>query len=181
MHAFKAVSTSSFRSQLPLRLTSRTYATVSTGDKDAADLNTARSWYSQFNKSTIPMRIAKTKIVKASNTSVSKGKKYVSIWRILGYPDHWLTFIRMNPKVITLWPMKFLLPQVPKLLHAGLHSSSYYVPSLDALQIGCDTYSSQLENGEETQQLLEQEIRRIYKASLPRATPTVQKPEMDEL
>jgi peptidyl-tRNA hydrolase ICT1 len=87
----------------------------------------------------------------------------------------------MNPKVITLWPMKFLLPQIPKLLHAGLYSSSYYVPSLDAIQIDCDTYSSQHENGEETQQVLEQEIRRIYKASLPGATPSVQKQEMDEL
>jgi hypothetical protein len=98
----------------------------------------------------------------------------------LSFTDHLLTFSRLNPKVITLWPMNFLLPTVPKLLHAGLYSSSYYVPSLDAIQIDCDTYPSQHENGEETQQRLE-EIRRIYKARLTDATKPAQEEEIDEL
>jgi len=76
--------------------------------------------------------------------------------------------------------MKFLLPNLPKLLHTGLYSSTYYVPSLDAIQVDCDTHPSQHENGEETQRRLKQEIRRIYKA-LTGAIPPVQEEEIDGL
>lgn len=70
---------------------------------------------------------------------------------------------------------------MPKVLHSGLRSSSYYVASSDTISIKCDTHRSQTKNKEETHDRLLGEVERIYKKTVPGTTSPEQKKKVEDL
>lgn len=77
--------------------------------------------------------------------------------------------------------MKSLESLVPKVIHRGLLRSSYYVASSHSILIQCDSNRSQTDNKEETHGRLYEEIKRIYKASVPGITSAEQKKRVEQL
>jgi peptidyl-tRNA hydrolase ICT1 len=70
---------------------------------------------------------------------------------------------------------------MPKVIHRELLRSSYYVASSHSILIQCDSNRGQVDNKEETYRRLHEEIRRIYKASVPGVTPAEQKKKVEQL
>ncbi|PSS08971.1 hypothetical protein M430DRAFT_37115 [Amorphotheca resinae ATCC 22711] len=139
----------------------RGYASQSV-DANEADLDAARRWFSNFNKNTIPESISRTTFSRASGAGGQKVNKTSS-------------------KATTVWAISSLQRYVPKVLISELRSCRYYVPSSDSISIQSDTSRSQTDNTEDTHRKLMEEIKQIYKKSVPGVTSPEQKERVDQL
>ncbi|KAI9052401.1 hypothetical protein LZ554_003749 [Drepanopeziza brunnea f. sp. 'monogermtubi'] len=158
--AFPSFAAHQLRGQLIALQGCRAYS--SGGGSEAADLDAARGWFQRFNKSTLPTKIATTTFVRSSGPGGQKTNKTSS-------------------KAMTVWPLHALQLHVPKVLHQGLRSSRFYVPSSDSISIHCDTARNQTSNEEETHARLYEEITQIYKKRVPGITPPEQKRKVEQL
>ncbi|PQE13415.1 peptidyl-tRNA hydrolase domain-containing protein [Rutstroemia sp. NJR-2017a BVV2] len=129
---------------------------------DEAEFDIARKWFTAFDVSTIPEKMAKTTFSASSGPGGQKTNKTSS-------------------KATTVWPMKSLESVMPKVIHRELLHSSYYVASSHSILIQCDSNRGQVDNKEETYRRLHEEIKRIYKASVPGVTPAEQKKKVEQL
>ena len=92
-----------------------------------------------------------------------------------------LTLLRTSSKATTIWPLSALEEYMPKVIHAGLRRSSYYVASSDSISIQCDVHRSQTKNKEETHDRLFEEVEQIFKTTIPGATSPEQKKKVEYL
>ncbi|PQE14407.1 peptidyl-tRNA hydrolase domain-containing protein [Rutstroemia sp. NJR-2017a BBW] len=129
---------------------------------DEAEFDAARKWFAAFDASTIPAKLSKTTFSASSGPGGQKVNKTSS-------------------KATTVWPMKSLESIMPKVIHRELLRSSYYAASSHSILIQCDSNRGQVDNKEETYRRLHEEIRRIYKASVPGVTPAEQKKKVEQL
>ncbi|KAF4631311.1 hypothetical protein G7Y89_g6820 [Cudoniella acicularis] len=161
-HAFKiCVLSAPFGSQFAFLQNSRAYSSRP-GSGSEEDFQTARQWFLKFSETSLPTKIAKTEYVRSSGPGGQKVNKTSS-------------------KAVTSWPVSKLLPLLPQVLHDDLRKSSYYVSSSDTIKIDCDSHRTQSQNQEETHERLVQEIKRIYRSTVPGATSKEQKDKVSEL
>ncbi|GKT43268.1 uncharacterized protein ColSpa_03449 [Colletotrichum spaethianum] len=73
-------------------------------------------------------------------------------------------------KAVTVWPVKDLLPVLPKLLHRGIRESKYYTARSDSLTLQAQTHRQRDANTEENQQKLVDEVKRIFQETVPGET-----------
>ncbi|KAK6593782.1 hypothetical protein ACHAPC_007882 [Botrytis cinerea] len=123
----------------------RTYSVQST---DEIEFEVARTWYSNFNESTISTKLAETTYSAAGGPGGQKTNKTSS-------------------KANTVWPMKKLDAILPLTISNGLRRGTYYLKNTDAIQIQCDSSRNRTDNKEETHRRLHEEIRRIYRTTVP--------------
>ncbi|KAM0134280.1 hypothetical protein ACHAP3_005593 [Botrytis cinerea] len=123
----------------------RTYSVQST---DEIEFEVARTWYSNFNESTISTKLAETTYSAAGGPGGQKTNKTSS-------------------KANTVWPMKKLDAILPLIISNGLRRGTYYLKNTDAIQIQCDSSRNRTDNKEETHRRLHEEIRRIYRTTVP--------------
>ncbi|QSZ31147.1 hypothetical protein DSL72_000710 [Monilinia vaccinii-corymbosi] len=123
----------------------KSYSVQST---DEAEYEAARKWHSEFNDSTIPEKIAKTTYVHSGGAGGQKVNKTAS-------------------KANTVWPMKELEAILPPIISKGLRRGTHYVKNADAIQIQCDSSRSRTKNQKETHQRLYEEVKHIYKTTVP--------------
>jgi peptidyl-tRNA hydrolase ICT1 len=97
---FKPLSTPPLRGKLALLQECRSYSSRPDSETEAADLDAARQWFRQFDKSTIPLKIAKSSYSRSSGPGGQKTNKCVI--RNLG---HWT------------WSNSFTGPVQRRLLH----------------------------------------------------------------
>jgi peptidyl-tRNA hydrolase ICT1 len=74
---FKSLSTTPLRGKLALLQECRSYSSRPDNETEAADLDAARQWFRQFDKSTIPIKIAKTSFSRSSGPGGQKTNKCV--------------------------------------------------------------------------------------------------------
>ncbi|KAG4025044.1 hypothetical protein MFRU_072g00260 [Monilinia fructicola] len=115
---------------------------------DEAEYEVARKWYSEFNDSTIPKKIARTTYVHSGGAGGQKVNKTAS-------------------KANTVWSMKDLEAILPSIISKGLRRGTHYVKNTDGIQIQCDSSRNRSSNQEETHQRLYEEIKNIYKTTVP--------------
>lgn len=77
--------------------------------------------------------------------------------------------------------MEALLQHLPKALHAPMLDSRYFVQRSKCIQIASDSKRDQSKNEEDCHQKLLQEIKSIYKASIPGVTSVEQKEHVKKL
>ncbi|KAM0146786.1 hypothetical protein ACHAQE_010549 [Botrytis cinerea] len=123
----------------------RTYSVQST---DEIEFEVARTWYSNFNESTISTKLAETTYSAAGGPGGQKTNKTSS-------------------KANTVWSMKKLDAILPLTISNGLRRGTYYLKNTDAIQIQCDSSRNRTDNKEETHRRLHEEIRRIYRTTVP--------------
>jgi peptidyl-tRNA hydrolase ICT1 len=70
---------------------------------------------------------------------------------------------------------------VPKILHHGLRASRYFSWRTDSIAIQSDTHRSFQLNFEETHKRLAEEIREVYKTTVPGVTSSEQQKKVDQL
>lgn len=63
--------------------------------------------------------------------------------------------------------MKKLDAILPLIISKGLRRGTYYVKNTDAIQIQCDSSRNRTDNKEETHRRLNEEIKRIYRTTVP--------------
>lgn len=66
-----------------------------------------------------------------------------------------------------MWPLAVLRPALPRVLHATLRNSRYYVPGSDGLAVSAQTSRSRAANAADTRRRLAEELRRIYEEVVP--------------
>ncbi|EDN97353.1 predicted protein [Sclerotinia sclerotiorum 1980 UF-70] len=148
-HVAKPIYTSPFRARfLLLNLDLRSYKFYSVQSTDEAESEIARKWYSEFNNSTIPRKIAKTHYTAAGGPGGQKTNKTAS-------------------KANTVWSMKDLDAILPSIISKGLRRGTHYVKNTDAIQIQCDSSRNRTDNQEETHRRLHEEIKSIYNTTVP--------------
>ncbi|KAF7910343.1 hypothetical protein EAE99_011259 [Botrytis elliptica] len=123
----------------------RSYSVQSTDD---IEFEVARKWYSNFNESTISTKLAETTYSAAGGPGGQKTNKTSS-------------------KANTIWSMKKLDAILPLIISKGLRRGTYYVKNTDAIQIQCDSSRNRTDNKEETHRRLNEEIKRIYRTTVP--------------
>ncbi|KAF7912237.1 uncharacterized protein EAF01_001258 [Botrytis porri] len=123
----------------------RPYSVQSTDD---IEFEVARIWYSNFNDSTISTKLAETTYSAAGGPGGQKTNKTSS-------------------KANTIWSMKKLDAILPLIISKGLRRGTYYVKNTDAIQIQCDSSRNRTDNKEETHRRLNEEIKRIYRTTVP--------------
>ncbi|KAF7876443.1 hypothetical protein EAF04_001534 [Stromatinia cepivora] len=148
-HVAMPIHTSPFRARFLLsNLDLQSYKFYSVQSTDEAEFEIARKWYSEFNNSTIPRKIAKTHYTAAGGAGGQKTNKTAS-------------------KANTVWSMKDLDAILPSIISKGLRRGTYYVKNTDAIQIQCDSSRNRTDNQEETHRRLHEEIKRIYSTTVP--------------
>ncbi|TGO23739.1 hypothetical protein BPAE_0123g00290 [Botrytis paeoniae] len=123
----------------------RSYSVQSTDD---IEFEVARKWYSNFNESTISTKLAETTYSAAGGPGGQKTNKTSS-------------------KANTIWSMKNLDAILPLIISKGLRRGTYYVKNTDVIQIQCDSSRNRTDNKEETHRRLNEEIKRIYRTTVP--------------
>ncbi|OHF04432.1 peptidyl-tRNA hydrolase domain-containing protein [Colletotrichum orchidophilum] len=118
-------------------------------DFDPEELEKARSWHRSFNGSQLPK--GQTSFARSSGP----GGQHVN---------------KTESKAVTVWPIKDILPVLPKLLHQGIRESKYYTARSDSLTFQAQTHRQREANSEENQQKLVDEIKRIYQETVPGET-----------
>ena len=78
--------------------------------------------------------------------------------------------LRTESKATTVWPVSQLLPQLPRLLHAGIRESKYYSKRNDHITIQAQTQRSRTANTDENRQKLFEEIQDLYQRTVPNET-----------
>lgn len=93
-----------------------------------------------------------------------------------------LTFSRTSSKANTVWPMENLQPHVPSVIFQELLTNCrYYVKGSNSIQISSDSQRGQTENRADTHRRLNEEIKKLYLASVPGVTPPEQKAKIEQL
>jgi peptidyl-tRNA hydrolase ICT1 len=69
-----------------------------------------------------------------------------------------------------VWPICELTRSLPKLMHAGLRASKYYASGSDSLIFQAQTQRDRSANTEENLEKLAEELRRIYRETVPGVT-----------
>ncbi|KAK4458552.1 hypothetical protein QBC42DRAFT_276519 [Cladorrhinum samala] len=77
---------------------------------------------------------------------------------------------KTESKATTVWPVSQLLPQLPRLLHAGIRESKYYSKRNDHITIQAQTQRSRTANTDENRQKLFEEIQDLYQRTVPNET-----------
>jgi peptidyl-tRNA hydrolase ICT1 len=77
--------------------------------------------------------------------------------------------------------MASLKSHVPKILHPELRGSRYYVSSSDSILIQSDAQRSQSDNKDDTRRKFNEELRQIYKNTVPGVTSPEQKSKVEQL
>ncbi|TGO14749.1 hypothetical protein BTUL_0049g00590 [Botrytis tulipae] len=145
----KPIYTTSLRTRpLFARLNVQTGRLYSVQSTDDIEFEVARKWYSNFNESTIPTKLAETTYSAAGGPGGQKTNKTSS-------------------KANTIWSMKKLDAILPLIISKGLRRGTYYVKNTDAIQIQCDSSRNRTDNKEETHRRLNEEIKRIYRTTVP--------------
>ncbi|GJC77679.1 putative uncharacterized protein YOL114C [Colletotrichum liriopes] len=116
---------------------------------DSEELERARSWHKTFDGSQLPK--GQTTYARSSGP----GGQHVN---------------KTESKAVTVWPVKDLLPVLPKLLHRGIRGSKYYTARSDSLTLQAQTHRQREANTEENQQKLIDEVKRIYQETVPGET-----------
>lgn len=142
----------------------RTYSVQST---DEIEFEVARTWYSNFNESTISTKLAETTYSAAGGPGGQKTNKYVERLEFHRRNILELILFRTSSKANTVWPMKKLDAILPLTISNGLRRGTYYLKNTDAIQIQCDSSRNRTDNKEETHRRLHEEIRRIYRTTVP--------------
>ena len=88
---------------------------------------------------------------------------------------------RTSSKATTVWPVDSVKLHVPRFLYQKLRSSRYYVSSSDSFSIQCGVHRNRSENKDETHRRLNEEIRQIYKSTVPGVTSPEQKQKVEHL
>lgn len=176
-HTLRSLCLKPVQSQLVFLQNCKAYSSRSSGD-DEKDIDAARQWFSRFNKNTIPESISSTTYVAASGSGGQKTNKYC-------VPEYvsWTLLIvwRTSSKANTIWKISALKKHVPKLLISELLSCRYYVKSSDAIQIQCDAHRNRTQNKDETLIRLNDEIKKIYRETVPGITSAEQQAKVDKL
>ncbi|KAK1658817.1 peptidyl-tRNA hydrolase domain-containing protein [Colletotrichum godetiae] len=118
-------------------------------DFDPEELEKARSWHKSFNGSQLPK--GQTTYARSSGP----GGQHVN---------------KTESKAVTVWPIKDILPVLPKLLHQSIRGSKYYTARSDSLTFQAQTHRQRDANSEENQQKLIDEIIKIYQETVPGET-----------
>ncbi|KAI6245857.1 hypothetical protein HI914_06137 [Erysiphe necator] len=138
------------------------YSTKFDSNNSKFDFDDARKWFSNFNSDSLPDKIAKTTFSRASGPGGQKTNKTSS-------------------KATTSWPVESLLKYIPRVLHADLEKSRYFVASSQSILIKCDTHRSQASNKAETHERLFKELIEIYHKRIPGITTLQQKKKVEKL
>ncbi|KAK2038684.1 peptidyl-tRNA hydrolase domain-containing protein [Colletotrichum somersetense] len=118
-------------------------------DFDPEELERARSWHKTFDGSQLPK--GQTTYARSSGP----GGQHVN---------------KTESKAITVWPVKDLLPVLPKLLHRSIRGSKYYTARSDSLTLQAQTHRHREANVEENHQKLIDEVNKIYQETVPGET-----------
>lgn len=116
---------------------------------DEEKLQEARKWHKTFQLASLPE--GDTAFSRASGP----GGQHVN---------------KTETKATTTWPLKQLLGVLPGLLHQSLRSSKYYSQRTDSISIQAQTERSRSANRDENHQKLYDELRRLYKNTVPGET-----------
>ncbi|KAI9643587.1 hypothetical protein NHQ30_008209 [Ciborinia camelliae] len=155
--------TSSFQTRpLLSNLDLRGCKSYSVQSTDEAEYEVARKWYSEFNDSTIPRKIATTTYTHSGGAGGQKTNKTAS-------------------KANTVWPMKNLEAILPSIISKGLRRGTHYVKNTDGIQIQCDSSRNRTDNQEETHRRLHEEIKNIYRTTVPGKTSIEQQQRVKHL
>ncbi|CAI0641583.1 unnamed protein product [Colletotrichum noveboracense] len=127
---------------------------------DPEELKQARSWHKTFDGSQLPR--GQTSYARSSGP----GGQHVN---------------KIESKAITAWPVKDLLPMLPKLLHRGIRESKYYTARSDSLTFQAQEHRQKTANSDENQQKLIDEVQRIYRETVPGETSNEKKKKHAEI
>ncbi|KAF4822230.1 hypothetical protein CGCTS75_v010850 [Colletotrichum tropicale] len=127
---------------------------------DPEELKQARSWHKTFDGSQLPQ--GQTSYARSSGP----GGQHVN---------------KTESKAITAWPVKDLLPMLPKLLHRGIRESKYYTARSDSLTFQAQEHRQRTANSDENQQKLINEVQRIYRETVPGETSNEKKKKHAEI
>ncbi|OLN94307.1 hypothetical protein CCHL11_02806 [Colletotrichum chlorophyti] len=127
---------------------------------DPEELKQARSWHKKFDGSELPK--GQTTYARSSGP----GGQHVN---------------KTESKALTSWPVKDLLPVLPKLLHRGIRTSKYYTAGSDSLTFQAQTHRNRAANMDENQQKLIDEVKRIYQEAVPGETSADKKKKHAEI
>ncbi|TDZ34961.1 hypothetical protein C8035_v010196 [Colletotrichum spinosum] len=137
------------KSLLPIRSTRWARYQAFEADFDPEELKQAREWHKTFDGSRLPK--GQTSFARSSGP----GGQHVN---------------KTESKALTSWPVKDLLPALPKLLHRAVRQSKYYTASSDSLAFQAQEHRQRAANATENQQKLMDEIQRIYDETVPGET-----------
>ncbi|WYZ34244.1 hypothetical protein EsH8_I_000520 [Colletotrichum jinshuiense] len=127
---------------------------------DPEELEQARTWHRTFDGSQLPK--GQTSYARSSGP----GGQHVN---------------KTESKAVTSWPVKDLLPVLPKLLHRGIRGSKYYAARSDSLTFQAQTHRQRDANADENQEKLIDEVKRIYQETVPGETSTDKKKKHAEI
>ena len=69
-----------------------------------------------------------------------------------------------------MWSVNDLIKCLPRLMHPGLRTSKHYTARNDSISIQAQTQKSRTANTDENHQKLVEEVRKIYRDSVPGET-----------
>ncbi|ESZ95454.1 hypothetical protein SBOR_4195 [Sclerotinia borealis F-4128] len=88
---------------------------------------------------------------------------------------------KTSSKANTIWPMKTLEGLLPSIISKGLRRGTHFVKSTEVIQIQCDSSRKRTENQEETHRRFQEEIKQIYKTTVPGKTSIEQQQRVKNL
>lgn len=145
---------------------------------DPDELKQAREWHKTFDGSQLPK--GQTSYARSSGPGGQHVNKYVnSSLDIVSEPV--ADTNRTETKAITSWPVKDLLPALPKLLHRAVRDSKYYTARSDSLTFQAQEHRQRAANSDENQQKLIDEVQKMYQERVPGETSTDKKKKHAEM
>ncbi|KAF6829202.1 peptidyl-trna hydrolase domain-containing protein [Colletotrichum plurivorum] len=127
---------------------------------DPEELKQAREWHETFDGSKLPK--GQTSYARSSGP----GGQHVN---------------KTESKAITSWPVKDLLPALPKILHRAVRESKYYTARSDSLTFQAQEHRQRAANSDENQQKLIEEVQKMYQETVPGETSTDKKKRHAEI